>query len=203
MPNALDLGCHWWSRRTARRRVADSLRASGGEPAASTTASTHTLAGKNTLPPCRDPRLSLRIELSGKAARIVASTEDSCRFPALEPALTIKDRTGNTLVELAQPPVRLESLRLGMPQSVLFRLPTDMAGCREGGPFLAQASLGPYPVRRRFSGSLIDCRRPRSESRIKRGRHGPLRPHESAAAIPISMNHDGIRTARRSKSRLR
>ena len=44
-----------------------------------------------------------------------------------------------------------------MPQSVLFRLPTDMAGCPEGGPFLAEASLGPYPGRRRFSGSFIDC----------------------------------------------
>lgn len=142
----------------------DSLRSSGKEPVASTTASTPTLAGNSTLPPCRDPRLSLRIEVSGKDVRLVARAEDACRFPALEPTLTIKDRTGKTLVEFAQPPVRIESLRPGWRHSVRIRLPNDMAGCREGGPFLAEASLGPYPVRRRFSGLLIDCPSPQERA---------------------------------------
>ena len=173
--------------------VVDSLRSSGEKPVASTTASTHTLAGNSTLPPCTDQQqLSLRIDLSGKDAEIVARAEDSCRFPALEPALTIKDRTGKTLIELAHPPVRLESLHLGVPQSVLFRLPTDMAGCREGGPFLAEASLGPYPARRRFSGSLIDCASPHEQVTDQ------ARQAWTAAAIRICGSDPNLREPRSS-----
>ena len=176
--------------------VVDSFRSSGEKPVASTTASTHTLAGNSTLPPCTDQQqLSLRIDLSGKAAKIVARTEDSCRFPALEPTLTIKDRTGKTLIELAHPPVQLESLHLGVPQSVLFRLPTDMAGCREGGPFLAEASLGPYPGRRRFSGSLIDCPSPH-ERVTDQGRQA-----WTAAAIRICGSDPNLREPRPSPKR--
>jgi hypothetical protein len=178
--------------------VVDSFRSSGEEPVASTTASRHTLAGNSTLPACTDQQLSLSIDLSGKAARIVARhsrEEEPCRFPALEPALTIKDRTGKTLVEFARPPVRLESLRPGVPQSVLFRLPTDMAGCPEGGPFLAEASLGPYPGRRRFSGFLIDC--PSPQERVTH----QARQAWTAAATRICSHDPNLREPRRSPNR--
>jgi hypothetical protein len=175
--------------------LVDSFRSSGEDSVASTRTSTHTLAENSTLPPCSDQELSLRIDLSGKAARIVARVEGACRFPALKPTLTIKDRTGNTLIELAQPPVRVESLRPGWRQSVLFRLPTDMAGCREGGPFLAQASIGPYPGRRRFSGSLIDC--PSPQERVT----DQARQAWTAAAIRICGSDPNLREPRRNPNR--
>jgi hypothetical protein len=145
--------------------VVDSFRSSGGKPVASTTASAHMLADTSTLPACTDQQPSISIDLSGKAATITAEAfreEDPCRFPPLKPTLTIKDQTGKTLVELGQPAVKFEGLLAGSRQrvDVHLRIPEDMPGCLEGGPFLAVASLGPYAGRRRFSGSLIGCPSP-------------------------------------------
>jgi hypothetical protein len=167
LPDALDLGCHRWSRRTARRRGHGLVSLLGRGAGRIGHGSDTDARGGQHAASLHAPAASLAIDVYGKSARIVARAsreEDPCRFPALEPALTIKDRTGETLVELAQPPVPHEILRPGGRRSVLFRLPTDMAGCREGGPFLAEASLDPFPVRRRLSGSLIDCPSPQERA---------------------------------------
>jgi hypothetical protein len=177
--------------------VVDSYRSSAGKAIESTTTSTHTLAGASTLPACTDQQPSISIELSGKAATITALAsreEDPCRLAALKPTLTIKSRTGRTLVELGQPPVQFENLLLGSPQRVHFRIPEGMPGCLEGGPFLARASLGPYPARRRFSGSLIGC--PSPQERDTDG----ARKAWIARAIPICKADANVRRPRLSPS---
>jgi hypothetical protein len=170
--------------------VVDSFRSAKVSPVAAATPSTHTLPRTSTLSACSDQKPSISIDLSGKEATITAVTfreDDPCRFPPLRPTLTIKDRTGKTLVELVQPPVRLEGLLPGSRQSVHLRIPEDMPGCLAGGPFLAVASLGPYPSRRRFSGSLIDCPSPQ-ERVTDRARKAWM-----ARAVPICTHGSGRR----------
>jgi hypothetical protein len=110
--------------------------------------STTTAEGGGPPALCTRQQIVVSLAVREQTGILSARTAGSrCRLPGLLAHLTIKDRAGNTIWEDGFPSRFGGAVRPGSKQSIHFPIPTEDLRCRQGGPFLALATLGPFSAR--------------------------------------------------------
>jgi len=167
----------------------DALRSSLGDPSAPGATAPATGEGETerrarrsttrgrvagALPPCARKRIAVSLAARGQRAVIgVRSLAGSrCRLPGLRPALTIRDRGGDTIFRVGSPSrLLLGPVVPGSPQLFGFEIPTEVPRCGQGGPFVVFATVGVDSASEELRGSPIGCssaREPLTKPRVSR-----------------------------------